>query len=204
MGSEMCIRDSFLRAAGGLQIARGGGRGPRRARRQRGAAAPSGDDRAGEREHHDKRQKRRAVKGSSKGFFHRQWGVLSIRLSIYVQSFGARCLYQHELARRVALEYFSTSACRTRSTGRARSTGPVDHPRGARGPAGQLSGRDPTNPWSGGADRGPTSRASTGRRRACCQTRPWTAPCAGGRGASMRKETTFHFSRSPPIYWNGP
>ena len=91
-----------MRAAGGLQIARGGGRGPR-ARRQRGAAAPSGDDRAGEREHHEKR---RAIKGSSKGFFSQAVGG-AFDSTFYVQQLRARLYIQHELARRLALDIFS-------------------------------------------------------------------------------------------------
>ena len=185
-GQKIIYRPRALLARGGgdckSRAAAAGGRGGRAgsvARRPRvGTTAP-------ERENTMISGKSAAQsRGQAKGFFfHKQGGAFDS--TFYVQSFGARCLYQHELARRVALEYFSTSACRTRSTGRARSTGPVDHPRGARGPAGQLSGRDPTNPWSGGADRGPTSRASTGRRRAYSQTRPWTALSAGGRAASM-------------------
>ena len=51
----------------------------------RGAAAPSGDGRA-EREHHEER---RAIKGSSKGFFSQAVGG-AFGATFYVQSFGAR------------------------------------------------------------------------------------------------------------------
>ena len=118
--------DHFL-LRGRLQIARGGGRGPRRARRQRGAAAPSGDDRAGKEHHYEKRQKRRAIKVSSNGVFHRQGGAFDS--TFYVQG--------PNLVRRVALDYFSTSACRTRSTYLIHSTGPADQLLYVRAPAGR-------------------------------------------------------------------
>ena len=108
-----------------LQIARGGGRGPRRARRQRGAAAPRRGTTAPGREHHETR---RAIKGSSKGFFTGR-GVL-FDSTFYVQGTN--------LARRLALEYVSTSACRTRWTYLIHSTGRAGRPRViCRAPAGQ-------------------------------------------------------------------
>ena len=93
---------------GRLQIARGGGRGPRRARRQRGAAAPSGDDRAGEREHHEKRFQ--GVK--QRVLFHKQGGAFD-RLSMCKASERGVCtsmnwravwrsnIFLHQLAGRV-------------------------------------------------------------------------------------------------------
>ena len=108
---------------GRLQIARAaaGGRGGRAgsvARRPRvGTTAPG-------RQHHEKR---RAIKGSSKGFFHRQGGAFDS--TFYVQGTN--------LVRRLALEYVSTSACRTRWTYPTRSTGPADRLPYVRAPAGR-------------------------------------------------------------------
>ena len=128
-GEKQGIEHEYLQATntscrGRLQIARGGGRGPRRARRQRGAAAPRRGTTAPGREHHEKR---RAIKGSSKGFFTGR-GVLSMS-TFYVQGTN--------LVRRAALEYFSTSACRTRWTYLIHSTGPADRLLYVRGPAGR-------------------------------------------------------------------
>ena len=104
------------------RAAAAGGRGGRAgsvARRPhvRGKAAPG-------REHHEKR---RAIKGSSKGFFTGRGGLFDS--TFYVQGTN--------LARRLALEYVSTSACRTRWTYLIHSTGPADHLLYVRGPAGR-------------------------------------------------------------------
>ena len=66
-------------------------------------------------------------RGQAKGFFHRQGGAFDS--TFYVQGTN--------LVRRVALDCFSTSACRTRWTYPTRSTGPVGHLLYVRGPAGR-------------------------------------------------------------------
>ena len=66
-------------------------------------------------------------RGQAKGFFHRQGGAFDS--TFYVQGTN--------LVRRVALEYVSTSACRTRWTYLIHSTGPADHLLYVRGPAGR-------------------------------------------------------------------
>ena len=66
-------------------------------------------------------------RGQAKGFFHRQGGAFDS--TFYVQGTN--------LVRRVALDYFSTSACRTRSTYLIHSTGPADQLLYVRAPAGR-------------------------------------------------------------------
>ena len=65
-------------------------------------------------------------RGQAKGF-HRQGGAFDS--TFYVQGTN--------LVRRLALEYFPTSACRTRWTYLIHSTGPTDHLLYGRGPAGR-------------------------------------------------------------------